>query len=98
MCHTVAQKTLLFTQSVGILSHYLQLRFFKQFFFYLQVNEKQKQAKNKKFIETQSDSQAFFFFFFKSEAEHYPTSNDLEIRKSGYLKNFLCLAFELILL
>lgn len=52
---------------------------------------------NKKFIETQSDIQAFFFFF-KSEAEHYPTSNDLEIRKSGYLKNFLCLAFELILL
>lgn len=64
-------------------------------FLNLQVNEKQKQT-NKKFIETQSDIQANFFS--KSEAEHYPTSNDLEIRKSGYLKNFLCLAFELILL
>lgn len=35
---------------------------------------------NKKFIETQSDIQAIFFFLIKSEAEHYPTSNDLEIR------------------
>lgn len=58
------------------------------------MKSKNRLKTNKKFIETQSDSQAFFFF--KSEAEHYPTSNDLEIRKSGYLKNFLCLAFELI--
>lgn len=60
------------------------------------MKSKNRLKTNKKFIETQSDSQAFFFFFYKSEAEHYPTSNDLEIRKSGYLNNFLCLAFELI--
>lgn len=58
------------------------------------MKSKNRLKTNKKFIETQSDIQAIFFF--KSEAEHYPTSSDLEIRKSGYLKNFLCLAFELI--
>lgn len=50
---------------------------------------------NKKFIETQSDIQAIFFFKLNRRLN---TIQLLMTWKSGYLKNFLCLAFELILL